>query len=79
MGFHKICRCFARDLRVVSRHGVLHATANGRGMTFHPFAKFSIRSSHLPLQGSDSPQHLWCVQLTILSRSGVATYPNIHD
>eukprot|EP00966_Prymnesium_polylepis_P075541 1752050-Prymnesium_polylepis.1 len=30
--------CFACDSRVVSRHGVLHATTNGRGMNFHPFA-----------------------------------------
>ena len=56
--------CFACDSRVVSRHGVLHATTNGRGMNFHPFAKFSICSAHLPLQGTDSPQHLWCVQLS---------------
>eukprot|EP00966_Prymnesium_polylepis_P069780 1622419-Prymnesium_polylepis.1 len=34
--------CFACDSRVVSRPGVLHATTNGRGMNFHPFAKFSI-------------------------------------
>eukprot|EP00966_Prymnesium_polylepis_P216308 5007318-Prymnesium_polylepis.1 len=33
-------------------------------MNFHPFAKFSICSTHLPLQGTDSPQHLRCVQLT---------------
>ena len=56
--------CFACDSRVDSRHGVLHATTNGRGMNFHPFAKFSICSSHLPLQGTYSPQHLWCVQLS---------------
>eukprot|EP00966_Prymnesium_polylepis_P097339 2254865-Prymnesium_polylepis.1 len=43
-------RCFACDSRVVSRHRVLNATANGGGMHFHPFAKFSICSSHLPLQ-----------------------------
>ena len=56
--------CFVCDSHVVSRHRVLNATTNGRGMNFHPFAKFSICSSHLPLQGTDSPQHVWCVQLS---------------
>eukprot|EP00966_Prymnesium_polylepis_P095741 2218453-Prymnesium_polylepis.1 len=41
---------------------VLNATTSGRGMNFHPFAKFSI-CSPTSLQGTDSPQHLWCVQL----------------
>jgi hypothetical protein len=34
---------------------VLNAKTNGRGMNFHPFAKYSVYSSHLPLQGTDYP------------------------